>query len=305
MGKKIDPEDIVGSKYNKLEVVEYLGRDEGHHSYRCICDCGRETVVERNHIITGHTKSCGCIKKEVIDGEEIVGQRFGTLTVVEYLGIYAPSDGTKPLSMHKCICDCGNIVNVRRSALISGHTRSCGNCNAPHIEQADGFFRYVCRDNQEFLFDPEDYELAESHTWQISPYGYAVTSGEEKSFARFVMKPGEGQDVDHINGNRRDNRRSNLRIAERCENIWNTRITERNSTGYKGVYPDKKEPKYHARICEHGRRHYLGYFVTPEEAARAYDEAARFYFGEFACLNFPLPGEQGCRRNEEREKLSA
>ena len=119
--------------------------------------------------------------------------------------------------------------------------------------------------------------------------------------SHLLLSVGNDVVVDHINGNPFDNRRSNLRIASTVQNHWNYRISERNTTGYKGIYRDKRIEKYHARICEHGRRHYLGVFATAEEAARAYDSAARKFFGEFATLNFPEKHEQGF--NIEREAV--
>lgn len=108
-------------------------------------------------------------------------------------------------------------------------------------------------------------------------------------------------DVDHIDGDTRNNRRDNLRISEHRNNMKNLKLKANNTTGYKGVSFDKSHGKYYAQIGSDGVHHFLGYYNNPEEAARAYDKAARFYHGEYACVNFPLPGEQGCRRNEEKE----
>ena len=73
------------------------------------------------------------------------------------------------------------------------------------------------------------------------------------------------------------------------------RLPTHNTSGFKGVSFRKDRGKYRAYISINNRIKHLGYYDTPEDAARAYDEAARFYFAEFACVNFPRPGEQGCR----------
>lgn len=98
---------------------------------------------------------------------------------------------------------------------------------------------------------------------------------------RFIMSAPAGLQVDHINGNPLDNRRSNLRLCHRHENIANTR-------GY-GKYPKgvaKIGNTYRARIA----KRYIGSFPTPEDAGRAYDKAAIALFGSFANLNFPQTG---------------
>lgn len=57
--------DLVGSRFNKLNVLEYLGTSStGHPRYRCICDCGKETVTRAINLVKGYTKSCGCIDTE-------------------------------------------------------------------------------------------------------------------------------------------------------------------------------------------------------------------------------------------------
>jgi hypothetical protein len=100
--------------------------------------------------------------------------------------------------------------------------------------------------------------------------------------------------VDHINGNTLDNRRQNLRVAQRAQNQGNRVMNVRNGSGYKGV---RALPRggYEARITTDGLRRYLGYFRRPEDAAAAYDDAAREQFGVFACVNFPQPGERCAR----------
>lgn len=110
------------------------------------------------------------------------------------------------------------------------------------------------------------------------------------------MKPGQGEHVDHINGNTKDERRGNLRIVDRFQNMKNSHMRKNNRTGFKGVSVNKATGKYEVHICSDNRDTYLGLYATKEEAAEVYDNASRKLHGEYGCVNFPLPGEQNCNR---------
>jgi hypothetical protein len=90
-------------------------------------------------------------------------------------------------------------------------------------------------------------------------------------------------DIDHINGNRKDNRIANLRAATRSQNNGNMGVRARNKSGFKGVYWNNAANKWQAMLgAKGGVRRYLGVYNTPEEAHEAYMQAAKAYFGEFA-----------------------
>lgn len=97
------------------------------------------------------------------------------------------------------------------------------------------------------------------------------------------------KEIDHWDGNGLNNRRSNLRPCTRGQNNSNRKILSNSKSGYKGVQfmPVHTCRPWMAKISFHGKRLYLGVFASPEQAARAYDEAAKKYHGEFAVLNFP------------------
>ncbi len=95
--------------------------------------------------------------------------------------------------------------------------------------------------------------------------------------------------VDHINGNIYDNRRENLRIGNKSGNGSNLRhLPTHNTSGFKGVAFDKVNNKWRAQIQVNGKSIKIGRFKDKIDAAKAYDEAAIKYFGEFACTNKDL-----------------
>lgn len=99
----------------------------------------------------------------------------------------------------------------------------------------------------------------------------------ERVFDRIISK---GEEVDHINGDTLDNRRINLRIVTRAQNMWNRKLNKNNKSGYKGVSKDGN--LWRAAIQKNKQRITLGWFKTPKEAHEAYCKAAAELFGEFA-----------------------
>ncbi len=177
--------------------------------------------------------------------------------------------------------------------------------------------------NREAIVDDGDYEFLSRFKWYAKVYGsgsnelwYAYrdfTNADRKILAenfptlyinksgctpmhRVIAEAQKGQDVDHINHNGLDNRCDNLRKCTRSENSQNKRLRSDSKSGFKGVYEIKgrnlKKP-FMAYISDpssaaHKKRNLkLGYYLTAELAAKAYDDKAKEQFGKFAQLNFP------------------
>ncbi len=107
---------------------------------------------------------------------------------------------------------------------------------------------------------------------------------------RLIMNPPKHLLVDHINRNGLDNRRANLRLATHAQNSQNrTPCTKAGKTSkYKGVYWQRGRNKWRSYIRANNKRIFVGHFDSEVEAAKAYDEAARKYHGQFASPNFEM-----------------
>jgi len=138
------------------------------------------------------------------------------------------------------------------------------------------------------LIDGEDYERVKQYSWSINTPMRGrlyVRSSHHVLLHRFIMDAPEGKEVDHINGNLLDNRKKNLRVCERCDNVKNRATNKNSSSGFRGVYWDAETCKWCAAISFNKTRRKLGRYETKEQAARAYNNAAKKYHGEFARLN--------------------
>jgi len=148
------------------------------------------------------------------------------------------------------------------------------------------------------IVDDEDFEYLNQWKWTLSPQGYAVRrihtrlgigeyAGEIIFMHRLTMDCPKNKNIDHKNGNKVDNRKDNLRLCNQSQNGANSKIRINNTTGYKGVKIDKRQPgrPYIAEITVNRKVIYLGGHSTKEEAATSYNRAAIKYFGQFARLN--------------------
>lgn len=152
------------------------------------------------------------------------------------------------------------------------------------------------------LVSIEDYECLSQWKWHLAGRNYeyvyrsthigSAKNGTRKqihiSMHRQIMNAPKDLQVDHINGNKLDNRRSNLRLCNNSQNHQNIGLTKKNTSGFKGVRLDKRKwrnKRWLAEIKTKEKSLFLGYFETKEEAATAYNQAAKKHHGEFARLN--------------------
>lgn len=142
-----------------------------------------------------------------------------------------------------------------------------------------------CFDGQEFIIDKEDYDLIKDYKWHIDVYGYVLSKVKYNGKLRTIkmhrlimgLLDNNTVEIDHINRNAADNRRSNLRFADRELQLINTGISSLNKSGIKGVYWMKSAQKWAAQIRANHQTYYLGCYDTIEEAAKVRREAEKIY----------------------------
>lgn len=141
---------------------------------------------------------------------------------------------------------------------------------------------------KEFWFDLEDYSKIKDYCWMIANDGYVKCSNENKLLHRIIMNLDDNQfDVDHIHGKdtKHDNRKCNLRIATRSQNIINKGLMKNNTSGVTGVTWNKRKQKWIVRININKKRIIVDSFDNFEDAVKARKQAEEKHYGEWSYDN--------------------
>jgi 5-methylcytosine-specific restriction endonuclease McrA len=126
--------DLTGKKFGRLTALHPVEKQESNLVWLCQCSCGKKTVVRSTLLSQGRTKSCGCLRNEVVSQRQfknLRGKRFGRLTVIKLAG--KDKHGS---SLWQCLCDCTKQTTVVSTSLIKGHTKSCGCFHKERLSQS-------------------------------------------------------------------------------------------------------------------------------------------------------------------------
>lgn len=211
------------------------------------------------------------------------GRRYGKLTIIKYLY-------TKNRSKYfLCKCDCGNMKEININNLKSGRTKSCGCYNIKKLKERAKTNKYdltknygigyTSNTNEPFYFDLEDYDKIKKYCWYKDAYGYLVNIHNRKNIKlhKLITATNSKQAIDHINRNKLDNRKENLRIATYSLNCFNRTYNKEQV----GVYFNKEKNKWEAKIMFNYKNIHLGYFNNKQEAIEMRRKAELLYFGEY------------------------
>lgn len=163
--------------------------------------------------------------------------------------------------------------------------------------------KITTRNGYTFTIDDEDFPKLGKYHWLGKPNFATLKNGERKQYTtyivrsfhrgrqcstirlhRVIMDAPKGIEVDHIDGNGLNNCKSNLRLCTRMQNSQNQKMFSTNKSGFKGVY-QVPNGKWASFIVVNKKQNHLGTFLTKEAAAAAYNDAAVYYFKEFAKPN--------------------
>ena len=209
---------------------------------------------------------------------DLTGQSFGNWKVLQYAGS----------SYWLCECQCDKHIKkkVYRSSLLSGNSKGCGYCNRGRPRKTNNYdlthdygIGFASNTGNKFYFDLEDYNKIKGYCWWENGSGYIQTQSGRKNILlhRIVINPPKELMVDHINHNKHDCRKSNLRIVTNQQNQMN------NSTA-SGVYFDNTKKRWvgNLTITENGKQHrYFKRFKTYEEALDYRKELIKTHFKEY------------------------
>lgn len=284
--------DLTGEKFGRLKVIEVFDKRGNNYYWKCICDCGNETIIKGGSLTSGNTKSCGCFAKEIVSKKhtnDLTGKRFGRLVATKKVG------SKRNNALWLCKCDCGNEKEIISANLVNGVTHSCGCLQKELASQLNKPRRNVYEKNKNyvkvklentsnyFLCDTEDWEKQKDFTWFESA-GYATAhktinnKDVNVSFHSEVMNREDGLVVDHINRNRLDNRKCNLRVVTQRVNSLNRGVYKNNTSGITGVSKRKDTGRWSSRIVVNGKTICLGCYDTLKEAKIVREKAEEKYF---------------------------
>ena len=206
---------------------------------------------------------------------------FGKLKVIKIL----------PKGKCMCRCECGNITTPMKNNLLRGLSRSCGSCGKNlYYDCNDGISVEVVSTNGfHFFIDKEDEERVKQFKWCVctdQKGNQTVISTSRKTLHRMLLNDPIGYEVDHIDLDRLNNRKRNLRVCTHQQNQMNQPLQRNNTSGVSGVsfYPARN--KYRGRIKISGKDIHLGYYDTIDEAIMARTAAMRLLFGEYGRYDY-------------------
>jgi len=276
----------IGREYGFLTVLREAPKDShGHLMFNVRCRCGKEFTAQKSSILKDTSKCLDCSRK--IDSLKrripVVGKTINGWEVISEAG-----KNKAGALIFRCRCvNCGNETIKARAALYYGKDTACRNCPPDYQFSVKGTTATGrLPDGSEFQIDASDIPLVAQRYWHKSVSGYIINDTEQRHYIRLhrylLGLTDDALAVDHINRDKLDCRKENLRIVTAQQNSMNRSVQKNNTSGYVGVYFVNRKQKYCVKIGLNNKNIYLGYTFDPVEGAQMYNVASDILFGEFA-----------------------
>ena len=296
--------DLSGQIFNNWKVIKFAYFDKyGASHWECDCQCENKTRKVMNIQRLKKSKDCGCSK--IID---LTDRKIGRWTVIEK--VEDTSYLSFPRKTWRCICECGTLRNISETKLINNKNPdySCG-CARDYkripkkIKTNECLFHNDCVEiklcnGKSTFVDIDDYESIKNDHWTLSSDNYVISSSgkyKRKRLHRVIM--GCENDlkviIDHIDRDRLNNRKKNLRTATDHENGINQSRRKDNKSGIIGVRWWERDQKWLAQIKYNYKRYFLGYYEDFDDAVKARLNAELKFFGQEFAPQRHLFGQYG------------
>lgn len=262
------PKIEYGFRLGSLTVASDTGeRKNGYTVWQCVCDCGGAIKLDTRTLQRGTIRDCGCVTKVKPGQRDLTGGRFGKLVALE------PTEERSSMgaTIWKCRCDCGNVTFSPLTQLTQGYKKSCGCLGNPPIKDYTGMRFGHLTVNAYFG------KIDGMHRWECqcdcgktTVVGQTLLqSGKTKSCGCLQSKI-VTENMKFIDG-------TSVTMLENT----GRRLVSNNSSGYNGVYLNRKTQKWAAQIGFKGKTYYLGSYHKIEDAVKARKKAENRIYGEF------------------------
>lgn len=222
------------------------------------------------------------------DYSENLNKKYGRLLIIRIF-----KDGYQIKC--ECLCDCGKIKVCSINNVLKGKSTSCGcyqkeraidaNKKENRYDLSGNYGVGYTNNGVEFYFDLEDYSKIKEYCWCYKKNGYIFASqGHQKSpiMLHRLLSDFPDSKIDHVNRNKIDCRKENLRLADNFGNSRNSLLRKNNKSGFIGIRWCKQIDKWESYITVNWKRIYLGIYDDSISALISRLKAEKEYFGEFA-----------------------
>lgn len=282
----IEKKLIIGQKYGHLTAICEAPRGKhGERRYMCRCDCGHVGNYIVYPILKGVTKNCRkCVPHSGgMPPPDLVGKTLNGWKVIAKEKVVRKESGN--LYFFRCQCSrCGNESVLTAGQIYNSKSSRCHKCGPMYHFRIEGGSAYgALSDGAEFIIDTEDIAKVDQHYWFREGNGQYIVSRDGNRMHRLVLGITDPSImIDHINRNRSDNRKANLRVATTAQNCFNHSKLSTNRTGYIGVYFSQVSQRYEVKVGYNQKRIYLG--SSKDDLiylAQMYNIAASYLFDEY------------------------